>query len=236
MTGQCIPRMQNDDDRNVNDTSRISRGEIMPLPTSLSSHTTYTRCRWQNATTRWMNEWHERTNATGTASGRFQTSTGSPWGHFIFLDFTFSDYSSYRKKDNFAFGERAALSIPDQRYARDSPFSPPDSHRRLIFRVCIYHPRGNDVPLEIGMAVGVYGYRLTMEIKHFRAPREMHTFPLATRENSPSRSLAIPSRHRFSSNTAQLIHGPLPIKATRPGSRYAFVSVLTKVASTRRHI
>lgn len=66
------------------------------------------------------------------------------------------------------------------------------------------------------MTVGVYGYRLTMEIKHFRAPREMHTFPLATRENLPSRSLAIPSRHQPSTRTQptnRLIR--LSIKATR---------------------
>ena len=65
------------------------------------------------------------------------------------------------------------------------------------------------------MTVGVYGYRLTMEIKHFRAPREMHAFPLATRENLPSRSLAIPSRHQPSTRTANNRLIRLSIKATR---------------------
>lgn len=47
----------------------------------------------------------------------------------------------------------------------------------LIFRI-LYCPWGNNVPPEISMTVGVYGYDHNMEIKHFRAPRKMHTFSL----------------------------------------------------------
>lgn len=131
---------------------------------------------------------------------RSDSRRGSQWGYFISLDSTFSNYSPFRKKDNLAIGEQAALSIPTNDTPETLSFSF-SSWSRLIFR--IYHPGGNDVSLEISMTVGVYGYRLTMEIKHFRAPREMHTFPLATRENPPSRSLAIPSRHQLSTNSQQ---------------------------------
>lgn len=70
--------------------------------------------------------------------------------------------------------------------------------------------------------VGVYGYDVSMEIKHFRAPRKMHTFPLANPWNLPSRSHPKPSSSpKLVSKDRQLHTVRRTIKIAPEGSRYA---------------
>jgi hypothetical protein len=132
---------------------------------------------------------------------------------FLFSDLAFSKLFAIHRKDNFAFGEGATAGIPAT------------IHPRLRLSAClifhIYRPWGNNVPPEISMTVGVYGYDVSMEIKHFRAPRKMHTFPLANPSNLPPRSLPIPPRHQLVSKNRQLHAIWCTIKTTREGSRYA---------------
>lgn len=63
---------------------------------------------------------HRKESSRGITLKQFQQSQGNPRGCFIFLDFTFSDYSPFRKKDNFAFGQPTSAKRTNQRYTRDS--------------------------------------------------------------------------------------------------------------------
>lgn len=132
---------------------------------------------------------------------------------FFFLRSRFQQLFAIHRKDNFAFGDGATPGIPAT------------IHPRLRLSAClifrIYRPWGNNVSLEISMTVGVYGYDVSMEIKHFRAPRKMHTFPLANPWNPPSRSLPIPPRHQLVPKNRQLHAIQHTIKTTWEGSRYA---------------
>lgn len=129
-----------------------------------------------------------RETSLETSSERFkyrylhQPSPIIPREDFLLRRSRFQQLFAIHRKDNFAFGEGSTPGIPAT------------IHPRLRLSAClifrIYRPWGNNVPPEISMTVGVYGYDPNMEIKHFRAPRKMHTFPLA---NPWKPSFEIPS-------------------------------------------